>query len=39
MIRIPCPHCGLRDEIEFTYRGDTNAVRPAPDAPVDAFHD
>lgn len=39
MIRIPCPHCGLRDEAEFTYRGDATAVRPDADAPVEAFHD
>ena len=39
MIRIPCPHCGLRDEIEFTYRGDASVARPDGDAPVEAFHD
>lgn len=39
MLRITCPHCGPRDEVEFTYRGDATVTRPAPDAPIDAFHD
>ena len=39
MIRIDCPWCGTRDEVEFTYRGDATVSRPAPDAPVEAFHD
>jgi heterotetrameric sarcosine oxidase delta subunit len=38
-MRIPCPHCGLRDEAEFTWRGDAAMQRPAADAGVDAFHD
>jgi sarcosine oxidase subunit delta len=29
MLLIPCPHCGLRDEPEFTYGGEP-AVRPVP---------
>ena len=33
MIRIDCPWCGPRDEIEFTYRGDATRARPAADAP------
>jgi sarcosine oxidase subunit delta len=28
MIRIPCPHCGLRDHSEFTYLGDATVTRP-----------
>jgi heterotetrameric sarcosine oxidase delta subunit len=36
MIRIPCPFCGVRDEVEFTYRGDATARRPAEDAPESA---
>ncbi len=28
MLRIRCPHCGLRDHAEFTYGGD--AARGAP---------
>jgi heterotetrameric sarcosine oxidase delta subunit len=29
MLRITCPHCGERDEIEFRYRGDARRARPA----------
>lgn len=33
MLRIPCPWCGTRDELEFRYRGDAGSSRPAaPDA-------
>lgn len=39
MIRIDCPHCGLRDEAEFTYRGDASVTRPPAEAPLAAFHD
>ena len=28
MLRIPCPFCGSRDEIEFRYRGDASVSRP-----------
>lgn len=28
MLRIPCPFCGPRDEIEFRYRGDASVSRP-----------
>ncbi|HWT10712.1 MAG TPA: sarcosine oxidase subunit delta [Roseomonas sp.] len=38
-MRIPCPHCGARDEAEFTYRGDATVTRPGPDAGIDDFHD
>lgn len=31
MIRIPCPHCGLRDHSEFTYLGDATVSRPTDD--------
>jgi heterotetrameric sarcosine oxidase delta subunit len=27
-MRIPCPHCGLRDVQEFTYLGDAGQKRP-----------
>ena len=37
MLRIPCPWCGERDEIEFRYRGDATVVRPAADAGQEAF--
>ena len=39
MIRIDCPWCGVRDEMEFAYRGDATVVRPAGDAGEEAFHD
>lgn len=39
MHQIKCPHCGVRDEAEFTYRGDASVQRPAPDASADAFSD
>lgn len=29
MLRIPCPHCGLRDYTEFHYAGDATKPRPA----------
>ena len=38
-MRIPCPHCGPRDEAEFTYRGDATVQRPAAEAGIEAFHD
>jgi heterotetrameric sarcosine oxidase delta subunit len=28
MHRITCPHCGLRDEAEFRFRGDATVTRP-----------
>lgn len=37
MMLIPCPHCGPRDEDEFTYGGDATVLRPAdPEALSDA---
>jgi heterotetrameric sarcosine oxidase delta subunit len=39
MLQIACPHCGIRDEAEFSYRGDATRARPAPDAGIDAFVD
>ena len=33
MLLIPCPWCGPRAQIEFTYGGDATVRRPAPDAP------
>jgi sarcosine oxidase, subunit delta len=33
MLSIPCPWCGLRDEVEFRYGGEAHIARPAdPDA-------
>ncbi|MGH8254236.1 MAG: sarcosine oxidase subunit delta, partial [Steroidobacteraceae bacterium] len=37
MLRINCPWCGLRDEIEFRYRGDAQVRRPALDATISEF--
>jgi sarcosine oxidase, subunit delta len=31
VLRIPCPHCGLRDEPEFSFGGPACVVRPGPD--------
>ena len=28
MLNIPCPYCGPRDEIEFTYGGPAHTARP-----------
>jgi sarcosine oxidase subunit delta len=36
MLRIACPHCGVRDEVEFRYKGEA-VVRPAADAGEAAF--
>ena len=35
MLRIPCPHCGLRDQPEFTYGGDATSKRPDTAGAVD----
>jgi len=37
MLRIPCPHCGTRDEVEFRYKGDASVRRPAAEAEVARF--
>lgn len=36
MLLIPCPWCGARSQIEFTYGGDATVKRPPPDAPAAA---
>ena len=38
MLRIRCPWCGERDETEFHYRGDAQALRPTGDAGLPAFN-
>ena len=38
MLLIPCPWCGARNQVEFTYGGDATVKRPAPDAPMEAWH-
>ena len=37
MLLIPCPWCGPRNQIEFTYGGDATVQRPANDAPIAAW--
>lgn len=43
MLLIPCPYCGPRNQIEFTYGGDATVRRPAmkecPADPVSAWVD
>jgi heterotetrameric sarcosine oxidase delta subunit len=39
MLLIPCPWCGSRNQIEFTYGGDATLARPSPDAPEAAWVD
>lgn len=29
MLRIECPYCGLRDEPEFSFGGESHVARPA----------
>ena len=36
MMLIPCPWCGPRNQVEFTYGGDATVKRPANDAPETA---
>ena len=38
MLRIPCPWCCVRDEVEFRYRGDASRSRPPPAAPLEDFN-
>ena len=37
MLLIPCPWCGPRSQIEFTYGGDATVRRPALDAPEEEW--
>ena len=39
MHRIRCPWCGARDQAEFQYGGDASVLRPADNAPQQAFYD
>lgn len=39
MLLLTCPHCGPRDEIEFSCGGETHIVRPALDCPDDVWAD
>lgn len=38
-MRIDCPHCGARDQGEFTYLGDAAPARPAEGGTAEAFYD
>ncbi len=38
MLLIPCPWCGPRNQIEFTYGGDATVRRPALDAPESEWY-
>jgi sarcosine oxidase subunit delta len=29
MLQIPCPHCGIRDETEYSFGGPAHVTRPA----------
>ena len=39
MLRIPCPHCGLRDEPEFVFGGQTHITRPEPSVSDEVWTD
>jgi sarcosine oxidase, subunit delta len=40
VMRLPCPHCGPRDELEFTWGGEAHLQRPEPaTATDDAWRD
>ena len=39
MMLIPCPWCGPRNQVEFTYGGDATLRRPPPDAAEAAWVD
>lgn len=32
MLRLPCPWCGTRDELEFSFGGEAHLARPALDS-------
>lgn len=38
-MRINCPHCGVRDQNEFSYLGDATVRRPEPPASLDVWFD
>ena len=37
MLRISCPWCGVRDEPEFTYGGESHITRPAADTDAETW--
>jgi len=37
MLRIECPYCGVRDQVEFQYGGEAGIIRPThPESASDA---
>ena len=36
MLRIPCPYCGLRDQVEFSFGGEADRVRPEEPSKLDS---
>ncbi|MBG6118464.1 sarcosine oxidase subunit delta [Sphingobium sp. JAI105] len=38
-MRIPCPYCGERDSLEFSYKSDAAPKRPIDSASVETFVD
>jgi heterotetrameric sarcosine oxidase delta subunit len=39
MLLIPCPWCGSRNQVEFTYGGDATKRRPSSHAPLSEWFD
>ena len=39
MLRITCPWCGMRDELEFSFGGESHVTRPTIDASDDVWSD
>lgn len=39
MLQIACPHCGIRDEQEFTFGGPAHVTRPAFDVTDEVWAD
>lgn len=37
MLLIPCPHCGVRPELEFSYGGQAHIARPQPSASAEQW--
>lgn len=39
MLQINCPHCGVRDESEFTFGGESHVQRPSQSATDEEWSD
>ena len=37
MLLIPCPYCGIRPELEFSYGGQAHVARPLPGASAEEW--